>query len=109
MNSPVKPAFVRKDKSVYLTKDLPPRFGNQHAIIAYVYGSPRTGYLTSNGFEREIFSIVFPLINIYLYKKLSQRIKRPFKIHTSVLFCVFFASHRYFFDTYLQLCDLKMP
>lgn len=61
MNTPVKSAYVRKGKAVYLAKDLPPRFGNHRTIVAVVHGSQRKGYVTSEGFEKGILKVTFPL------------------------------------------------
>jgi hypothetical protein len=61
MNAPVKPVYVRKNKAVYLRKDLPLGFGNKDIIIAKVHGLPRTGYVTSNGFENGTLKVLFRL------------------------------------------------
>jgi hypothetical protein len=62
MNTPVKPALVRKGKAVFLSKDLPPMFGNRKTIIAHPQGgTQRKGYVTSNGFEGGVLRVNFPL------------------------------------------------
>jgi hypothetical protein len=61
---PVKPSIVRKDKAVFLSKDLPPMFGNYKTIVAFPQGGmQRKGYVTSNGFENGMLRVHFPLID----------------------------------------------
>jgi hypothetical protein len=62
MNAPVKPEYVRKNKAVYLSKDLPQGFGNRNRIVANPpRGSRRKGYVISNGFEGGVLRVKFSL------------------------------------------------
>ena len=56
---PLQPNYARKNKSVYLRKNLPLGFKNKVEIPAKIQNSPITGYIISEGFIEGQIQVMF--------------------------------------------------